>query len=51
MPIEAQVNPFPKELTTPPVTKMCLAILALSTQKNRKTRGLPDMSPWVDLYD
>src|SRR5436309_1274135 len=26
MPIEAQVNPLPRELTTPPVTKMCLAI-------------------------
>ena len=26
MPIEAQVSPLPSELTTPPVTKMCLAI-------------------------
>src|SRR3954447_1330970 len=26
MPIDAQVNPLPSELTTPPVTKMCLAI-------------------------
>src|SRR5436189_6482620 len=26
MPIEAQVSPLPRELTTPPVTKMCLAI-------------------------
>src|SRR5688572_17730009 len=27
MPIEALVRPFPSELTTPPVTKMCLVIL------------------------
>jgi hypothetical protein len=26
MPIEALVRPFPKELTTPPVTKMCLVM-------------------------
>jgi hypothetical protein len=24
MPMEAQVSPLPSELTTPPVTKMCL---------------------------
>ena len=30
MPIDAQVNPLPSELTTPPVTKMCLAIASLS---------------------
>ena len=26
MPIEAQVSPLPSELTTPPVTKICLAM-------------------------
>src|SRR3954447_9012001 len=26
MPIEAEVSPLPRELTTPPVTKICLAI-------------------------
>ena len=26
MPIEALVSPFPKELTTPPVTKICLVM-------------------------
>jgi hypothetical protein len=26
MPIEALVRPLPSELTTPPVTKMCLLI-------------------------
>src|SRR5438105_4398617 len=33
MPMEAQVRPLPSELTTPPVTKMCLAI------KESRTRG------------
>jgi hypothetical protein len=27
MPMEAQVSPLPRELTTPPVTKMCLVCL------------------------
>jgi hypothetical protein len=27
MPMEALVRPLPRELTTPPVTKMCLATL------------------------
>jgi hypothetical protein len=27
MPIDALVSPFPNELTTPPVTKMCLAMI------------------------
>src|SRR5437879_3959610 len=27
MPIEAQVSPLPRELTTPPVTKMCFTLL------------------------
>src|SRR5438105_1501221 len=31
MPIEAQVSPLPRELTTPPVTKMCLAIAGCSS--------------------
>jgi hypothetical protein len=26
MPTDALVSPFPKELTTPPVTNMCLAM-------------------------
>jgi hypothetical protein len=29
MPTEALVNPFPKELTTPPVTNMCFAIVMI----------------------
>jgi hypothetical protein len=44
MPIDALVSPFPSELTTPPVTKMCLVIedppddSILLPQKPRKTR-------------
>src|SRR5262245_63555949 len=33
MPIEAQVRPLPSELTTPPVTKMCLVCLAVEEGK------------------
>ncbi len=40
MPIEADVSPLPSELTTPPVTKMCLAMkpfLALVVPWKRRT--------------
>src|SRR5579883_463441 len=33
MPIEAEVSPLPSELTTPPVTKMCLLIARRSWRK------------------
>src|SRR5687767_1240952 len=33
MPIDAQVRPLPSELTTPPVTKMCLATLCFPSTR------------------
>jgi hypothetical protein len=42
MPIEALVNPFPKELTTPPVTKMCFVMgvnLTFERMPNEGTAG------------
>src|SRR4051812_44278233 len=35
MPTEAQVSPLPSELTTPPVTKICLATLIPSIHEKR----------------
>src|SRR5947209_19770599 len=40
IPIEAQVSPLPSELTTPPVTKICLAMEVPS----------PRCRPWLLLY-
>lgn len=38
MPIEAEVSPFPSELTTPPVTKMCRLITAPSAPQSPESR-------------
>src|SRR6516162_5931115 len=39
MPIDAQVSPLPRELTTPPVTKMCLAIASKSCYESLFREG------------
>src|SRR5947209_5875694 len=51
MPIEAHVKPLPSELTTPPVTKMCLAIAVPLRRSYRAgkspvyQRGVPGENP------
>src|SRR5947209_14489147 len=47
MPIEAQVSPFPRELTTPPVTKMCLAICRCPSHCPRNDRSPRGSCPWA----
>src|SRR3954467_6483019 len=54
MPIDAQVSPLPSELTTPPVTKMCLAIklpayrpvLAPAPTSEYNAPGKPEPTVW-----
>src|SRR4029077_7913565 len=43
MPIEALVRPLPSELTTPPVTKICLVIRAPSPDCRQIFAGRPNL--------
>src|SRR5579872_7589271 len=45
-PIAAAVSPFPRELTTPPVTKMCLVIKRMLKRGVLTAAGIP--SPTID---
>ena len=38
MPIEALVSPLPSELTTPPVTKICLVIMTPKRAKEAESQ-------------
>src|SRR5437773_867742 len=45
MPIEALVRPLPRELTTPPVTKMCLATPVFLGMKGQGEHGIGPAHP------
>src|SRR5579884_2016126 len=49
MPIEAQVRPLPRELTTPPVTKMCL-LMSPCPRAAQPNGGSPRDGPWAPVF-